>query len=89
MAKQSESKGATPTAKGIAIGEKRPLDETLDISPTKKGKQAADVKKKGTLLPPEDKKKDPSKSKSTPSCSVSKVPTLTIVPGEGILANIG
>ena len=38
MAKGGDSKGATPTTKGITIGEKCPRDEMLDISPTKNGK---------------------------------------------------
>ena len=57
MAKGEESKSVTPIVKGIVIGEKRQRDEMLGISPSKKGKQAADAKKKGDMPPPEDKNK--------------------------------
>ncbi|GFS41412.1 hypothetical protein Acr_00g0074140 [Actinidia rufa] len=51
------AKRATSAAKCVVIGEKRPRDETLDISPLKKGKQATNTKKKGPISPPEEKKK--------------------------------
>ena len=62
MAKgRGEPKSATTEgAKGIVIGEKHPRDEMTDILSSKKGKQTADTKKKGSMLPFDDKKKGPS-----------------------------
>ena len=62
MAKgRGNPKGATPVgAKGIVIGEKRPWDEMPEISSLKTGKQVAETKKKGSMLPFDDKKKGPS-----------------------------
>ncbi|PSS07920.1 Neurofilament light polypeptide like [Actinidia chinensis var. chinensis] len=48
---KGEPKGATSTvAKGIHIGEKHARDETSNILPSKKGKQAADAKKESVVL---------------------------------------
>ena len=63
------AKGTTSTAKGMVIGEKCPRDEVPDI------------KKKGPMLSPEEKKKAPSKSKSTPSRTTSKVAARTTALG--------
>ena len=52
MAKEGNSKGITPIMKGITIGEKRPRDEMPDISPTKKGKQSINGKKKRLMPSP-------------------------------------
>ena len=85
MAKGGESKGVTLAAKDITISDKCPQDETPDISPIKKGKQFVDVKKKGTMPPPEDKKKGSSKSKF--SQTVSKVLARVAVSREGTSVN--
>ncbi|GFZ01864.1 hypothetical protein Acr_15g0004730 [Actinidia rufa] len=53
-------KGVTPIGENeVQIGVKRAREEMLDISPSKKGKQAADAKNKGSMPPPDDKKKGP------------------------------
>ena len=54
-----------------------------DILPTKKGKQTTNARKNGPMLPPKDKKKGPSKSKSTLSRMTSKVAARAAVPKEG------
>ena len=65
--------------KGVVIGEKRPWDEKLDITPAKKGKLASDAKKTGTTSPPGDKKK----------ATLSKTAISTITIREGTLVNPG
>ena len=58
MAKgKGEPKSATLAMNGMVIGEKHPRDEPSDVLPSKKGKQAVDSKKKGSMLPLKDKKK--------------------------------
>ena len=83
---RGDSKGATSAAKGIVIREKYPQDEMLEISPSKKGKQAADTKKKGSMPPLEDKKKGPTakalaKSKATSSRVTTKAIPIFAAPG--------
>ncbi|GFS36232.1 hypothetical protein Acr_00g0044830 [Actinidia rufa] len=82
-------KGTTSAAKGMVIGEKHSRDETLDMSPSKKGKQATDAKKKGLMLPPEKKKKGPAAKAPSRSKATSKVVVLATVPREGTSANLG
>ena len=73
LAQLAKAKCMTLTGKkGIHIGEKWAREEMPDISPVKKGKHVVDAKKKGSMLPPDDKKKGPAakapaKSKATPS----------------------
>ncbi|GFZ06652.1 hypothetical protein Acr_18g0008220 [Actinidia rufa] len=82
MAKRSGSKRSTLAAKDVVIGEKHPRDEVPDISPTKKGKLAADSKGKGTMSPPEDKKGTKSKATLTKTASKGAMPV--VAPGEVI-----
>ncbi|GFS43667.1 hypothetical protein Acr_00g0086320 [Actinidia rufa] len=76
MAK-GEPKSTTLAAKGIVIDEKRQWDEMPDISPSKKGKQAVNAKRKGPMPPPEDKKKALTKSKAMPTAAVPREGTST------------
>ena len=52
------SQWAISTMKGITIGDKCPLGEMPNITPTKKGKMASDTKKKGLISLPKDKKRE-------------------------------
>ncbi|PSR89305.1 Transcriptional activator somA like [Actinidia chinensis var. chinensis] len=74
--------------------EKRPRGETPDISPSKKDKQTSDAKTKGSMPPPQDKKKGSSgkaltKSRATSHVAASKRAVPVVVPREGTLANPG
>ncbi|GFZ18506.1 hypothetical protein Acr_27g0002450 [Actinidia rufa] len=87
-----DSKSVTPAENGIVIDEKCPWNEMLYISPSKKGKHAADAKKKGPMSPLEDKKKGssvkaPAKSKVTSSRAASRRVTPVLALREGTSAN--
>ncbi|GFY87128.1 hypothetical protein Acr_05g0007670 [Actinidia rufa] len=79
-------KRMTSKVKGVVIGEKCHRDEMPDISPIKKGKQATDTKKKGPMLLLEEKKEAPSKSKTTPSQTTSKVANAKSIQDEMVQA---
>ncbi|GFY96879.1 hypothetical protein Acr_11g0011850 [Actinidia rufa] len=92
--RRGEPKGVTLAgAKDIIICEKCTRDETLDILPSKKVKQAADTKRRGPCRRLMTKKgpiiKAQAKSKATSShATTNEVPTSAAL-GEGTSANLG
>ncbi|XP_057490042.1 uncharacterized protein LOC130776032 isoform X1 [Actinidia eriantha] len=88
----AESKGASSAArsssaaKGITIGKKRPRDVTPNVAPSKKGKSASDSKGKGTMFPPEAKKKATGEIVTPPSKEDNKAAGV-MVARDGTSAN--